>query len=116
MLPTPALAESPGGYAPTGRQSDRAPGARRGVVAFRDFVLKHEGGQDWGITRACDKEGRSEHKEGRAWDWHKNASAQDERSSVDRLLGWLLRSDDAGEPHALWRRLGLMYVIWDGRI
>src|SRR3954468_20983365 len=51
-------------------QSTCAPIARPGVVKFRSLVLAtYHGTGDSGIVRACSVGGRSEHKEGRAWDW-----------------------------------------------
>ena len=32
------------------------------------------------------------------------------------LLDEILAPDDTGEPHALARRMGIMYVIWDDRM
>lgn len=66
-----------------------------------------------GITRDCSLGPTSEHKEGRAFDW---AVAPSQRGEVERVLARLLATDPAGNPHALARRMGVMYIVWDGRI
>jgi hypothetical protein len=88
-----------------------------GVDRFRDVVLAaHPGTGDGGVVRDCHTGGASEHKEGRAWDWMLDAHDPDDAAAADEVLGWLLAEDADGEPHALARRLGVLYVIWDGRI
>jgi subtilisin family serine protease len=66
-----------------------------------------------GITRPCAQGPRSEHKEGRAVDWGVPADAA---VAVDAVLAQLLATDADGNRHALARRMGIMYVIWDGAI
>lgn len=117
-LAVPALATPLDAYAPrdfaTGCDyPHETPGAR----AFRDWVLAHVGGRDAGIARKCPVGGASEHKEGRAWDWGVSADDPTEKAMADGLVGWLLAPDPAsGEPHAMFRRLGLFYFIWDGQV
>jgi hypothetical protein len=72
-------------------------------MMLRDHVLQHFGGTDLGITRECGVGGKSEHKEGRAWDWGIPASAD-----VDGFLSWLL---DSNAENA--RRAGIMYLIYN---
>jgi hypothetical protein len=48
---------------------------------------------DSGILRGCHVGGRSEHKEGRAWDWHVNADDPEDRARVTQLINWLLAPD-----------------------
>jgi hypothetical protein len=67
---------------------------------------------DGGIVRECYVGGNSEHKEGRAWDWMVSYPS----ASATQLLSWLLAADDAGNPHAMFRRLGIMYMIWNRQI
>lgn len=89
------------------------PTDKPGLEDFRDLTLDAfpETG-DWGISRDCGS-GTSEHYDGRAWDWEVYASSQ--REIADAMLDWLLAERD-GEPHALLRRLGVMYIIWDSQI
>lgn len=86
-----------------------------GVVAFRDLVLSaFPGTGSFGINRPLEAPGRSEHKEGRAWDWRVCGECQ--RGSVETFLGWLLSRDAHGNEFAAARRFGIMYMIWDSRI
>jgi hypothetical protein len=88
-----------------------------GVDRFRDVVLAaFPWTGDGGIVRDCHTGGASEHKEGRAWDWMLDAHDPDDAAAADEMLGWLLAEDADGAPHAVARRLGVLYVIWDGRI
>lgn len=92
---------------------DEQPGAR----ALRDLVLEqYPATRDGGILRACGRGGRSEHKDGRAWDWMVDADDAAQAAEADELLGWLLATDDDGNEHAMARRFGVMYLIWDRRI
>jgi hypothetical protein len=87
-----------------------------GVVGFRALVrAAYKGVGTGGILRGCDAGGKSEHKEGRAWDWMARADDPAQAAQVSDLLTWLLATDEFGNPHAMARRLGVMYVIWDGR-
>ena len=105
------------GFAPYQGQTACDPVARPGVVAFRDLVLaSYPGTGDSGIVRACSIGGTSEHKEGRAWDWRVSASNPTHVAQVDDLMSWLLATDEHGNPAAMARRLGVMYVIWDSRV
>ncbi|MDQ3106292.1 MAG: hypothetical protein M3Q68_00610, partial [Actinomycetota bacterium] len=93
------------------------PTAKPGVLGFRDLLLAaFPGSRNLGIGRMCEAEGVSEHKEGRAFDWGVDIENPAEMAAADEVLAWMLGPDDSGEAHAIARRLGLMYVIWDGRI
>lgn len=94
-----------------------SPAAKPGVVAFRDLVLRtYPGTRSMGISRACSVGGRSEHKEGRAFDWGVNIGVPAERAAAESVLSQLLATDASGNRHALARRLGVMYMIWDRQI
>lgn len=104
-------------YAEHDGQESCRPEEQPGVQAFRDLVLAaYPGTEDGGIVRDCAVGGRSEHKEGRAWDWMLDANDAEDAAAAAEVLEWLLAPDGEGEPHAVARRLGVMYVIWDGRI
>ncbi|MGW1714425.1 hypothetical protein [Streptomyces sp. NPDC002156] len=91
------------------------PAAKPGLLAFRDLVLAaYPGTRSLGIGRECGKPGVSEHKEGRAWDWGVDAHTQGH--IADDLIDWLLATDRHGNPHALARRFGIMYIIWNRRV
>lgn len=102
-------------YAEYDPQNQCAPKPKPGVVGFRKiirgtFPTTGKGG----ISRKCSEGRTSEHKEGRAWDWTVSASSSADRGRADYVLGWLLK--DRKNPDAYARRLGIMYIIWDGRI
>lgn len=98
------------------RAGRRHPARPRGATGpFRDLILRaYPQTSDLGISRACSSGGRSEHKEGRAWDWGVDVNSQGELA--DEVLEWLLATDVHGNRHALVRRFGIMYMIWNRRI
>jgi hypothetical protein len=110
---TPSFAGDVDGYAGYAGQSSCSSTAQPGVTAFRDLVVATYPCLGSGsINRGCSVGGKSEHKEGRAWDWPVNVG----HAAPDALLGWLLASDAQGNAHAMARRLGLMYIIWNRKI
>ncbi len=104
-------------YAAYSPQTTCSPTAKPGVVAFRDQLLKtYSWTRSLGIVRACDVGGRSEHKEGRAFDWGVNASSTRDVAAVNDLFKWLFATDRYGNRHAMARRLGIQYIIWNRKI
>lgn len=105
------------GYQPYVGQSTCDPTPKPGVVEFKSLVIATYPGTGAGmIERACSQGGTSEHKEGRAWDWGVRVDVPSQRAAAEDLLAWLLASDSNGNQHAIARRLGLMYVIWNGQV
>lgn len=94
-------------------QSTCKPKAKPGVKRFARLLKKAYGDAWFGIGRGCGIGGKSEHKEGRALDWSKDATNAADRAKVDDLFSWLFATDAYGNEHAMARRLGMMYVIWD---
>jgi peptidoglycan hydrolase-like protein with peptidoglycan-binding domain len=92
------------------------PVAKPGTAALRTLLLGTYGGRDLGMTRACDIGALSEHKEGRAWDWGLSAAVPAEKAIAKQFLTWLLAPGPDGIVALNARRLGVMYVIWNGRI
>lgn len=93
------------------------PTPKPAVAAFRALVQASYGfSRNLGISRVCDADGRSEHKEGRAWDWGVNVSVPVERQAANDVISWLLATDEHGNRYAMARRLGVMYVIWDRHV
>ena len=91
--------------------------AQPGVVKFRALLLAaYPGTGDSGITRPCTDGGRSEHKEGRAFDWTVNIHNASQVAAEQNLLYWLWATDQYGNLHAMARRLGIMYIIWNAHI
>lgn len=116
-MPTPNLPSEIDGYATYEAQNTCSPSAKPAVSSFRNIVLQqHPATRSAGITRACHIGGRSEHKEGRAWDWWVNVNKPSERASAEQVIGWLLATDSAGNRHAMARRTGTMYIVWNRQI
>ena len=111
--PAPPAVE---GFAPYLPQVSCDPGVKPGTDAFRGLLMGAYGGRDLGVSRACDVGARSEHKEGRAWDWGLDASVPAEKALAQQFLTWLLAPGPEGVAAYNARRLGVMYVIYDGRI
>lgn len=111
-------------YQEEDQQTTCDPTPKPGVVDFRDLILEHyPDTSDAGIGRDCTPESikkidhyqgdTSEHYEGRAWDWRVDAATQ--KDQAEEVFEWLLAERD-GEAHALLRRLGIMYIIFDKKI
>jgi hypothetical protein len=104
-------------YASYSPQTTCSPSAKPGVEAFRDTLLRtYSWTRSLGIVRACNVGGRSEHKEGRALDWGVNVTSTRDVAAVNDVLKWLFATDKYGNKHAMARRLGIQYVIWNRRI
>jgi hypothetical protein len=94
-----------------------SPSEKPGTAGFRALVLQaYPMTGDSGISRDCGQGGRSEHKEGRAWDWSANVGDPEERTAAAEVIGWLMATDEHGNDYAMARRLGVMYVIYNGNI
>lgn len=88
---------------------------RPGVERFAAWLAANARGANWGSYR-CEKWGKrkaSLHAEGRALDWHLDASERADARSARRLLKLLLAADSAGNEQALARRMGIQEIIWD---
>ena len=83
-----------------------------GVLMLADWLVARGGGYG-AIFRACAGSSTSEHKESRAFDWVLDASSETDQVLAQTLLDELFAPDDTGEPNALARRMGIMYIIWN---
>jgi hypothetical protein len=100
---------------------DRAKTCRKhptaGTLALVDWLETNAKGTFWGIMR-CEKWGKNSaslHAEGRAVDWHLDASRPADRREARRLIDMWLAPDDEGNEHALARRMGIQEIIWNCR-
>jgi hypothetical protein len=100
---------------------DRATECRKrptpGALALVDWLERNARGESWGIMR-CERWGRNSaslHSEGRAVDWHLDASRPGDRREARRLIELWLAPDGAGNQHALARRMGIQEIIWNCR-
>jgi hypothetical protein len=98
-------------------QSSCSPAPKPGTFGFSEMVMEaypYTGTS--GISRACDQGGRSEHKEGRAWDWSALVDDPRDARAASQVIGWLLATDEHGNEYAMARRLGVMYIIYNRSI
>ena len=111
--PAPKIVE---GFAPYLPQVSCDPTVKPGTASLRSTLMAAYGGRDLGVARSCDVGARSEHKEGRAWDWGLDAANPAEKKVAEQFLSWLLAPGPNGMSAFNARRFGVMYVIYDGRI
>lgn len=112
----PAAAAPVDDYAGYDGQSTCARAALPGTdYLLRWLVRQYPGTRSVSTLRAC-TDGTSEHKDGRALDWGVDAADPKERATAQALLERLFATDKRGNEHALARRMGIMYVIWDDHI
>lgn len=98
-------------------QSKCSPKPKPGTVMLEEYLLRrYPGSGSLGISRSCAASGVSEHKEGRAFDWALDARSARDRSYADDFIARLMATDRAGNTHALARRMGIMYLIWNDHI
>jgi len=114
-LARPAVAAPVEDYASYQPATRCAPAAKPGTIVLSRWTVTRYGGRFGSISRACGGR-RSEHQEGRAFDWTVDARRPADRVRVARLLRHLFATDSAGTPDALARRMGIMYLIWADRI
>ena len=85
---------------------------RAGTIALGEWLVATYGGAGGAVNRPCSGSGSSEHKDGRAVDWTLDADNPAERTLARTFLAAAFATDAAGNPAALARRMGIMYVIW----
>ncbi|MCA1713059.1 MAG: hypothetical protein LC789_16025 [Actinobacteria bacterium] len=104
-------------YSPYQGQTTCNPAPKPGTLALSTLVLAaYPGTSSSGIARDCSIGGRSEHKEGRAWDWHVSYASPTQRAQAADFVHWLFATDVYGNRFSQARRLGVMYVIWNSKI
>jgi hypothetical protein len=86
---------------------------RVGTVALGEWLVATYGGAGGAVNRPCSDPGTSEHKDGRAVDWVLDASSPADRKLAKTFLEAAFATDAEGNPAALARRMGVMYIIWD---
>ncbi len=114
-LVSPAIAharpvEDYASYAP---QTRCAPAAKPGTTVLGHWLVDTYGGGFGPISRSCAGRSVSEHKEGRAFDWTLDAARAVDRERAQNFLARAFATDGAGNAHALARRMGIMYIIWN---
>jgi hypothetical protein len=86
---------------------------RVGTVELGEYLVATYGGSGGAVNRSCAGTSVSEHKDGRAVDWTLDAAVPADQALAQEFLDDVLAPDAAGEPAALARRMGIMYLIWD---
>ncbi|HEX2895531.1 MAG TPA: hypothetical protein VHO29_16130 [Marmoricola sp.] len=88
-----------------------------GTVALATWLMKtYRVTGSMGMMRACSSGGRSEHKDGRAFDWKADVRRKATRRAAYDFIRKALATDDQGNAHALARRMGIMYIIYNDKI
>lgn len=104
-------------YSPYQAQSTCNPAPKVGTLALSKLLMAaYPGSGSSGIARDCSIGGRSEHKEGRAWDWRLSYANPTQRAQASDFARWLFATDVYGNKYSQARRLGIMYVIWNHKI
>jgi hypothetical protein len=93
-----------------------SPTAKAGTQRLANLLRATYGYSDIGISRSCGDGGVSEHKEGRALDWMVSHRVKAQKQAAKSFLAWLLAPDADGNPAAMARRLGVMYIGWNNRM
>jgi hypothetical protein len=107
--PAAAQVEDYADYKP---QQYCSPQAKPGTKALARWLVRRGGG--FGpISRKCGSGGVSEHKEGRALDWALAAGSSQDRRLAQDFLEAAFATDPRGNEHALARKMGIMYIIWN---
>jgi len=107
--PYPAVLDAPIDYE---GMTTCDPVARPGAMMLRQLLLDTYGQAVIGISRACDQDSISEHKEGRAVDWMVDWKNPQERADAQAFVDWVTAPGPDGTPAANARRLGIMYIGW----
>lgn len=98
------------------RANSCTPTARPGTAKLGRLLTATYPGTSWGGGRACGALPNSEHHDGRAVDWMNNIRNKKQKAQADAVIKWLFATDAKGNAYANARRLGVMYVIWNGKI
>lgn len=116
---TPATPDFPrtiDGYAGWETESGCDPTPKPGAVSLQALIHATYGTRPTSnISRACSAS-NSGHEEGRSIDWMTNGRDAQQRATADSFIIWLLQPDQYGNKHAMARRLGVSYVIWNSQI
>lgn len=113
----PAYASGVEDYAGYQPQTTCASTVQPGTEYLLDWLVrKYPNTRRSSLLRSCEGGGTSEHKDGRALDWGVDATRKLERVQARRFLNKIFATNAAGEKHAMARRMGIMYIIWNDRM
>ncbi|MGH8970712.1 MAG: hypothetical protein ACRDV1_12265, partial [Actinomycetes bacterium] len=113
-IPTFSPAIDP--YARYEAESGCSPTEKPGPQMLRSILTKTYGTSiSTNIVRPCSASS-SGHEEGRSLDWTTSVRVAAQKEMATAFIGWLLAKDGYGSTHAMVRRLGIQYVIWNNRM
>jgi hypothetical protein len=92
-----------------------SPKSKPGTKMLGRWLVRTYGGGFGPISRKCGGS-VSEHTEGRAFDWTLDAARKGDRRRATKFLTRAFDTDARGNEHALARRMGIMYIIWNDRM
>lgn len=101
--------------APYVAQDDCDPTIKHGTAELGALLQATYPHVTWSSTRPCDGS-VSEHHDGRAIDWMASVRYRKTHREARSLIHWLLATDAQGNRFAMARRLGVMYLIYNGRM
>jgi hypothetical protein len=111
--PASAYTEPPEDYASYQPEKACRDKPRAGTKKLAAWINdSFDGGTAVASMRRCDTS-TSEHQDGRAIDWTMDATKKKDRRQVNRFFQRIFAVEDGEHDHALARRMGVMYVIWD---
>jgi hypothetical protein len=122
LVPTPSakaigyspLVDAPSSYDP---QTTCTRKPKPGTVALARWLIRtYRVTRSMGMMRACHTGGRSEHKDGRAFDWGADVGKKRQKRAAYRFIRRALATDARGNANALARRMGIMYLIYNDTI
>ena len=99
-------------YAQYQPQKKCSPKAKPGTRALARWLVNRGGGRG-PTARPCRSGGTSEHKDGRAFDWTLDVRKKKDRLVAQEFLRYAFATDAEGNEHAIARRMGIMYIIWN---
>lgn len=103
--------------APYDGQTTCTTGPRPGTRELANWLLyTYPVTRSMGMMRSCSSGSHSEHKDGRAFDWGADVARASTRQAAYAFIKRALATDSAGNEHAMARRMGIMYMIYDDTI
>jgi putative cell wall-binding protein len=90
-----------------------------GIYAFRDILTSSYGARTASLARNCPASGSSfmsYHARGLALDWRLNAYNSTEAAQAQQIMDWLFEPNSEGENQVRLRRLGIVEIIWSGKL
>lgn len=93
------------------------PVTRWGTSNLQRLLSRTYPGTWFGSIYPCGSNGSvSEHYEGRSLDWGVSVRNATQYAYARTVIGWLMATDRYGHKYAIARRLGIQYLIYNGKI